>query len=134
MKTRLIAILAAAIVCAPAIAQNVEPGEWQLTSTTISSDLPKPEVDTEKVCLTKEDVDDQNRLMGELAPGCKRTMGKKSGDSLSWTDSCPQAGVSGSGTMRWTRTTVELDITLVAPDKTKIRTKISGKRLGPCKK
>lgn len=130
--TRVLILLAAIALAAPAIGQNMEPGEWRITSTIQFSDKPKPEVETENKCVTKEDIEDVNSWLSDM-PDCKITPGKKTADSFSWQVSCPKAGMRGSGSMRWTRTTVELDLNLVTADKMEMRAKMSGRRLGPCK-
>jgi hypothetical protein len=124
------------IFCSPLLAQKVEPGEWQITSTVASPALPKPETRVEKHCVKSENVDDPNRWMGQMAPDCQVVPGAKSADSYSWQVSCPQSGMRGSGTMRWTRTSMDIDMEMASErqgKKVELRTKVSGKRLGPCK-
>jgi hypothetical protein len=124
-------------LCAPALAQKVEPGEWQIVSTVSSPLFPKPETKTERHCVKKEEVDDPQKWMGQMAPDCKVTPGKQTADSYSWQVSCPKTGMSGSGNMRWTRTTMDIDMDMTGNmqgQKFEMRSKIAGKRLGPCKK
>jgi hypothetical protein len=130
--TRALTLLAAVTLAAPAIGQGMEPGEWRLTSTIQFSDMPKPEVETENKCLTKADVEDVSSWLRDF-PECKITTDRKSADGYSWQVSCPKTGMRGSGSMRWTRTTVELDMNLTAADKKEMRSRLSGRRLGPCK-
>jgi hypothetical protein len=135
--TRTLVLLASIALCAPALAQKVEPGEWQITSTVISPMFPKPETKTERHCVKKEEVDDPKNWMGEMAPDCKLTPGNKTADSYSWQVSCPKTGMRGSGNMRWTRTTMDIDMEMAGNmqgQKFEMRSKISGKRVGPCKK
>lgn len=134
---RALILLTAIAFCAPAMAQNMQPGEWRLTSTIHFSDTPKPEITTENECLTKEDIEDVNRWLRDF-PDCNVKPGKKTADSYSWQFSCPKSRARGSGSMRWTSTTVELDMDLATSadspaGKMEMRAKMSGKRLGPCK-
>jgi len=135
---RVLILLASIALSAPALAQKMEPGEWQITSVTTSPMMPKPEVTTETECLTKEEAEDMDRWTRDLPAECKVTSDKKTANSYSWQLSCPKSGTRGSGTMRWTRTTMEGDIDMgstgAAPgQKFEMRTKLTGKRLGPCK-
>ena len=120
-------------VCAPSYAQQMEPGEWQFTTITTSPGE-KPETETEKECLKKEDVADKTRPVGALPPGCKLTPGKKTANSEGWEISCPSTGLRQSYTVRWTRTTFDVDIESVSPGEKPVRLKTTGKRLGACPK
>ena len=134
MLNRVVVLLS--VVCTPALAQKVEPGEWQITSTVASPGLPKPETRVEKHCVKQEDVDDPNKWIGQMGPDCRVTPGAKSAESYSWQVSCPKSGVRGSGTMRWTRTTLDIDMEMASDkqgQKLELRSKISGRRIGPCK-
>ena len=98
--------------------------------------FPQPQTKTEKHCVKKEEVDDPNRWMGQMAPDCKVTPGKQTDDSYSWQVSCPKTGMRGSGTMRWTRVTLDIDMEMAGEtqgQKFEMRSQISGKRLGACK-
>jgi hypothetical protein len=134
---RTVLLVAAIALSSPALAQKVEPGEWQIVSTVSSPLFPKPETKTERHCVKKEEVDDPKNWMGQMAPDCKVTPGKQTADSYSWQVSCPKTGMRGRGTLRWTRTTMEIDMETagtVQGRKFEMRSKVAGKRVGPCKK
>ena len=124
------------LVATPALAQKVDPGEWQITSTVSGAMFPKPETRTEMHCVKKEDVDDPNRWLGQMGADCTVTPTKQGADHYSWTVACPQSSMRGSGTMRWTRTTMDIEMDLAsekAGKKVQMRSKVSGRRVGPCK-
>jgi len=137
MLKRIVPCMLAALCVAPAaLAQKVEPGEWQITSTVTSPMFPKAETRVERHCVRKEEVDDPNRWMGQMAPDCKVTTKGQSADSLSWEVSCPQTGMRGTGTMRWTRTSMDIDMEMAGNmqgQKFEMKSRVSGKRVGPCK-
>ena len=126
-------------MCAPVLAQEMEPGEWQFTTTMTSPMMPKPQVMTHTRCVKKGDTD-PSKLGGDHDKGksdCKMTPGKMSGGNYSWEVTCPQSGMKGSGTARATGTTVESEMRMSGTQQGKkfeMNTKTSGKRLGACKK
>ena len=131
-------ILLLALAPFPALAQQMQPGEWQFTSTTTSPAFPGTQTATFRNCLKKEDTSDPSRWMGQQQESdCKVTPGKRTADSYSWQVSCPKTGTQGSGTVRITGgTTLESDMRMtgdVRGRKLEMRTRMSGKRLGPCK-
>ena len=129
-------LLVPLLASAPALAQKVEPGEWRITSTVSGPMFPKPETHAEVHCVKKEDVDDPNRWLGPMSAGCTVTPTARGADHYSWTVACPQSAMRGSGTMRWTRTTMDIEMDLAsekAGKKVQMRSKVSGRRVGPCK-
>jgi hypothetical protein len=128
------------LAAAPAAvhAETIEPGEWEFTSTTQSPMLSKPQVMTARKCLTQEDADNPDRWMrprtgqGE----CQFTYGEKSSDTVSWKMSCPKTNMTGSGTGRVRRDTMETDVQIAGEAqgrKFEMRTRMTGRRVGPCK-
>jgi hypothetical protein len=133
--TRLL-VLTAAFIATPALAQKVDPGEWQITSTVSGAMFPKPETRTEAHCMKQGEVDDPNRWLGQMGADCTVTPTKQGADHYSWTVACPKNGVRGSGNMRWTRTTMDIEMDLASEKdgkKVEMRSKVSGRRVGPCK-
>ena len=63
----------------PALAQQMQPGEWQFTSTTTSPAFPGPQTATFKNCVKKEDTSDmqgrklemRTRMSGKRLGPCK---------------------------------------------------------------
>lgn len=125
-------------MCTPALGQEMEPGEWEFTSTMTSAMMPKPHVMTHKRCVAKEDSDPSrwaDKQQGKT--DCKVTGSKKSGGTQSWEMSCPKSGMRGSGTARFTRSTVESELRITSEGGGKqfeMVTKTTGKRLGACPK
>ena len=125
-----------ALACMAAHAQQMEPGEWEFTNTMTSAKLPKPQTMTIKRCVTKEDVNDPAHMQGKPEADCKVTPKGKTGDSYSWEMSCPKSGMSGSGTTRYSKRTIEGETKMTASSKGQpfeMTTKMKGRRLGPCK-
>ena len=134
MRLALLFLLALAF---PALAE-IEAGEWEFSSTTTSRLLPGPQNASFKRCIRKEEAQNPDRWMAE--PGqqgdCKLTPGKKSADTYSWTMECPHGNIRGAGSARLTRTTMEGETNMTGElqgQKFELRTKVTGKRLGPCR-
>jgi hypothetical protein len=136
MRSLLCLILIA--LCAPALAQEMEPGEWQFTTTTTSPMMPQPQVMNHSRCVTKEDSDPSRWADKQQAKSdCKVSPSKKSGGNYSWEVSCPSSGMRGTGTARVTRSTVDSELRLsgdMGGQKFEMLNKTTGKRLGACKK
>ena len=93
---------------------------------------------TFKRCIKKEDAEDPDRWMGK--PGaqsdCKLTPGKKTADTYSWQMECPKANMRGTGSARMSGATMDGETHMtgeVQGQKFELRTKVTGRRLGPCK-
>jgi hypothetical protein len=117
---------------------EIEAGEWEFSSTTTSRLLPGPQNASFKRCIRPEEAQNPDRWMAE--PGqqgdCKLTPGKKSADTYSWTMECPHGNIRGAGSARLTRTTMEGETNMTGElqgQKFELRTKVTGKRLGPCR-
>lgn len=123
----------------PAAAQQMQPGEWQFTSTVTSPAFPGPQTATFTNCVKKEDASDPSRWMGkqDYKSDCKVTPGKKTADSYSWQISCPSSRTQGSGTVRFSGgTSMESDMRMASEQrgrKLEMRTRMTGRRVGPCK-
>lgn len=135
MKKLLLLVLS----MAPAIASaaEIEPGEWEFSSVSTSRVFPTPQTATFRRCIRKEEAANPDRWMLDPGQGdCKLTPGAKTENSYSWKMVCPQANLRGTGTARMTRATMEGETVMngeVQGQKFELRTKVSGKRLGPCK-
>ena len=121
---------------ATAIAAEIEPGEWEFTSVSTSRLFPGPQNATFRRCIQKEEAANPDRWMSDAGQDCKLTPGAKTENSYSWKMVCPKANMSGTGTARMTRATMEGETIMngeVQGQKFELRTKVTGKRLGPCK-
>ena len=135
---RALAAMLLATASATVAAQELEPGEWEFTSTSTSQLFPGPQVASFRRCIRKEEAANPDSWMGKPDPtgDCKLTPLKKAGDTYSWEMECPKANMRGSGSARLGRGTMEGQTNMngeVQGRKFELRTKVTGKRLGPCK-
>jgi hypothetical protein len=132
-------LLAVALLASPvaALAQGLEPGEWQFTTTTAVPGMPSPRTFSTTQCVRKEDASSmpwERKNPGET--DCRTTVTKKSGDTTSWQVSCPKSNTHGRGTARIRAGSLESEMTMVLEQggrKMEMHSKTTGKRLGPCK-
>jgi hypothetical protein len=137
MLKRLITLIVA-LGCAPALAVELEPGEWEFTSTSTSRLFPGPQTASFKRCIKKEEAQNPDKWMAEPSQqgDCKVTPGKKTADTYTWVMECPSAKMRGTGSARMSRASMEGETHMtgeVQGQKFELRTKVTGKRLGPCK-
>jgi hypothetical protein len=125
------------IACGPAMAQ-IEAGEWEFTSVSTSRLFPGPQNASFRRCILKEEAANPDRWMSNPGPqsDCKITPGAKTANTYSWQMECPAAKMRGNGTARMTASTMDGETVMngeVQGQKFELRTKVTGKRLGPCK-
>ena len=135
LRKTLPAILA--VLCMPSLATELEPGEWEFTSTSTSRLFPGPQTASFRRCIKKEEAANPDRWMADPGQGdCKVIPGAKTGDTNTWVMECPSAKMRGSGSARLSRTSMEGETNMtgeVQGQKFELRTKVTGRRLGPCK-
>ena len=136
--TRYLAAALFAVASTAAFAQpKLEPGEWEFTHTMSSPKLPNPQTMTMKRCVKKEDAGNPMSWSGKQDRDCKVTPKGTSGDTHTWEMSCPGSGMRGTGKTRVGRGTVESEMKMSGSstkgEKFEMTTKMSGRRLGPCK-
>ena len=135
---RKLACLMMAAMCAPALGQEMEPGEWEFTTSMSAPGMPQGQTFTNKRCVTKDDQDPSRWAdKHKGASDCTVSGFKKSPGTQSWEVMCPKSGTRGSGTARFTRSTVESELRLTSEGGGKqfeMLTKTTGKRLGGCPK
>lgn len=134
-------LAAAAVLCclaAPLGATEIEPGEWEFTSTSTSRLLPGPQTFRFRRCIPKEEASNPDKWMAE--PGqqgdCKMTLGPRKGDTYTWTMECPRGNIRGTGSARLSRSSMQGETNMTGElqgQKFDLNTKVSGRRLGPCK-
>ena len=134
MKT----LLATAMTLVPlAAAAAIEPGEWEFTSVATSALLPQAQRVTFKRCIRPEEAQNPDRWMADTGqPDCKLTPGPKNAETYTWTMQCPHGNIRGTGSARLSRTSMDGETSMTGEmqgQKFEIRTKGTGKRLGPCK-
>ena len=127
-----------ALIAGAAGAAEIEPGEWEFSSISTSQLFPAPQNVTFRRCIRKEEAQNPDRWMSD--PGqqsdCKLIPGAKTANSYSWRMECPSAKMSGSGSARMTRASMEGETVMngeLQGQKFELRTKVTGRRLGPCK-
>jgi len=133
-----IALAGLILVWPPAYAQELDPGEWEFTSTSTSQLFSGPQTIRFRRCIRQEDAANPDQWMGKPDPtgDCKLTPLKKTADTYAWGMECPKANMRGTGTARMSRATMEGESSMsgeVQGRKFELRTKVTGKRLGPCK-
>ena len=137
MGRYVVAAIMALLAAGPAIAE-LEPGEWEFTSTSTSRLFPAPQTVNFKRCIKKEEAANPDRWMSQPDPqgDCKLTPGTKTADTYTWTMECPKANMRGTGSARMSRASMEGETHMtgeVQGKKFELRTKVTGRRLGPCK-
>src|SRR3970282_783809 len=124
---------------APAFATAMQPGEWQFNSTTTSPLFATAQSSVFKYCVTQQDADNPEAWMARQSEKgeCKLTPGERTPDSMKWKMSCPRTNLHGSGAARLTgpgRLEGEMKLSGHFPGHAvQMSTRMSGKRLGPCK-
>lgn len=132
-----LAAVALAVVAGTALAQELQPGEWEFTTTMNMPQMPKPQTSTITRCVKKEDANPEKwASKGGPQTDCKVATGAKTANSVSWTISCPQSGMRGEGSARISGGTMESSMTMsgdMGGQSFNMTTKTTGRRLGPCK-
>ena len=132
-------LLFAVTLCAmPALASEIEPGEWEFTSVSTSRLFPAPQTASFKRCIKKEDAANPDRWMARQTQqgDCKVTPGAKSADTYTWVMECAKPSMRGTGSARMSRAAIEGETRMTGElhgQKFDLLTKVNGKRLGPCK-
>ena len=135
-------LLAALMFCfsVSALAQGLEPGEWQFNTTMTSPMMPQPQASTFTRCIRKEEAEKPEKWMGgdgKTEADCKVNTTKK-GDGYAWELSCPKSNMRGTGVARIGRGTMESEQKMSGDmqgggQKFEMLIKMTGKRLGACK-
>lgn len=117
---------------------QVQPGNWELTVTSQMQGMDKPIGPLSKTqCFTEADTKDPGRVLGTGA-SCQFSNRRESGDTYTFDVKCGGAlPMSGSGRLRQSSGAFEGDLDLAVESgpgggNLGMRTKVSGRRLGPC--
>ena len=132
MRTALCIAVALFSGCAAA---QVQPGNWELSLTTLLSGQPQPIAVTETRCLTDADTRDPSNVLGGSAKGgCAFSNKHDSGTVFTFDVSCTGAlPMAGKGSVSYTATTINADLDLSADGgKFGMRAFVTGRRLGGC--
>ena len=120
-------------------AQAIEPGEWQFNAVTTSPLFPQGQAAVFRRCITPEDAASPERWMARQSETgeCKLTPLEKTDDSMKWTMVCPRTNMRGTGFARLTGPgQVQSEIALSSEFqgyRIPMKTRATGRRLGPCK-
>nr|WP_163502474.1 DUF3617 family protein [Halomonas socia] len=137
------ALASAALLALPlaALAEspNLEPGEWEFTSTTtVEGDFPIPdETDTHRECLTQDAIDEANSAFIQEEEGCEFLEQEASSERMSYRMSCQGEGGEAMvvGEMRYFSDRMEGDMqvdTTTPMGDMVMNTSMEGERLGDC--
>ncbi|WP_346797542.1 DUF3617 family protein [Halomonas sp. Bachu 37] len=141
MKIRSVIIAAALAFPLSAVAEkpNIEPGQWEFISVTrVSGDTPIPDqTETERQCITAEEVDDETFQFIEEEEGCELLDQEFSADGVAYSMVCRAEGGEATidGTMSFLGERVEgnVDIRTQSPmGELNMTTSIEGERIGEC--
>lgn len=132
-------LIASTLVLPLAAAAQVQPGNWELTVTSQMQGMDKPIGPLSKTqCFTDEDTRDPGRVLG-TGGGCQFSNRQQSGDLYTFDVKCGGAlPMSGKGRIRRGSGSFEGDLDLTVDSGASggsnlgMRTKVSGRRLGPC--
>jgi len=120
-----------------AIPAELEPGEWEFSSVSTSRLFPSPQRAIFRRCIRREEAQNPDRWMADPGQGdCKVTPGKKTPDTYTWTMECAGAKMRGTGSARLGRASMEGETLMtgeVQGQKFDLRTRVTGRRVGPCK-
>ena len=135
---RIVLALALLALSRPGMTTELEPGEWEFVSTSTSRLFPGPQTASFKRCIKQEEAANPDRWMAQPAQtgDCKVTPAAKTADTYTWVMECPKANMRGTGSARMSRATMEGETHMtgeVQGRKFELRTKVTGRRLGPCK-
>ena len=118
---------------------SVEPGNWEFSlESPLQGNANGPVV--KQRCLTPEEAADPAKVLSEARSSerCQFTNVRDSGADYKFDLACTgRVPVRGSGSVRYTATTLDGEIDLVGETqglRLKTRSFVSGRRLGPCNK
>jgi len=132
-------VVVASLIAVPALAQGIEPGEWEFNAVTTSPLFPKAQNTVFTRCIKKEDAENPERWMARQSQTgeCQLTPGERTADSMKWEMACAKGNMKGSGIARITGPgTLESEMQMTGEihgQRIRLNTKTTGRRLGACK-
>ncbi len=136
MHRKILAAIFTTICCSTSMADapevNMNPGLWEWTAEMNIPNMPKQMSPTvNRKCLGKNDLVPNSKKPGQK---CEIKELKTSKDSVSWAMTCksPQGPVASTGKMFYNGDTAHGEVKVHAQGML-MSSKMSGKRLGPCK-
>jgi len=121
-----------ALAALPARA-DIEPGNWEITSSTTVQGIREPTSLVQTRCITPEEARDPSRLFGgSPGAGCRFVNRNDTGSVFTFELSCDaQPPLRGSGAVRYAREALEGELELTA-ESFAARSRITARRLGGC--
>jgi hypothetical protein len=117
----------------------VEPGNWEFSiDSPLQANTSGPVV--KQRCLTAEEASDPQKVLAEArgSDKCQLSNVRDSGSDYKFDLACTgRVPIHGSGTVRYTPTTLDGEVDLIGETqglRLKTRSFVSGRRLGPCNK
>ncbi|MEQ6887955.1 DUF3617 family protein [Halomonas sp. CS7] len=124
---------------AVAAAPNIEPGQWEFTSTTaVGGDLPIPDqTESYQECIAQGDLEDEAFSFIEEEEGCELLDHQVTVDGMDYRMVCRAEGGEASiiGRMDFLGERVEGNVDILvdsAAGELKMTTVVEGRRLGDC--
>ena len=135
MRYLFLAVMLAA--AAPAWAQSIMAGEWQITLSQSGIQGAPPA--TGMQCVSGFEAGDPGVIARRARPraDCTTTSTPAGEGEYAWTFDCPQSGMSGRGQMHYRSTEMSGEIhssTRVGGARIDMTQKITARRVGPCTK
>ena len=140
MKKMMLAAGLLALVSQPVLAEgiNVEPGQWEMTTTLNMPMMPAPQTTTVSQCI-EDSVFDMGDMSTEgMDPNCNMSAEQVDDSTMQWTMDCPVEG-GGTSHAKWRITsagkTIEGDGKIsvsVMGQEMEMTSTFSGKHTGPC--
>lgn len=126
-----------ACVSSPAAAFEVNPGKWEITSTTKMAMMPEPRTKTSTECIKEKTAEE---VLGTLTQKnvCKITSHSEKGETLEWEMECSEKGspvTKGTGKITSQGETLSGGMNLsmeMGGQEMKLETTWDGKRVGEC--
>lgn len=132
-------LLLALPLAAVAESPNIEPGQWEFTSTTsVQGDLPIPDqTETHQECIAQGDIDDEEFSFIKEEEGCELLEHAVTVDGLDYRMVCRAEGGEADivGRMDFLGERVEgnVDILVDSPaGQLNMTTRMEGRRIGDC--
>ena len=100
-------IVGALLLAAPAAWAEglpVEPGKWEMTSTTKMPMLSQPRVTTVTECVKESEISMDDMGGEEMDPACKFETAMVDGNTMKWSFDCPVEGGTSHGEWEATST------------------------------
>lgn len=141
MKNPLL-VIALTLVGAPIFAQEMQPGQWEITLAMTTANAPGQNFGPyiKNYCISASDIANPTHLLGSVGAtpsSCVYSNQKASGDTLNFDISCQGIfPLSGSGQTNWTSdtmsSTLELNAQIQNGPQLSTKVNISGRRIGGC--